>query len=59
VFYNIIGAVIWVAVCVGAGFLFGNVPIVKENFSLVAIGIVVVSVLPMAIEMIRARRQSA
>jgi membrane-associated protein len=59
VFYNIIGAVIWVAVCVGAGFLFGNVPIVKDNFSLVAIGIVVVSVLPMAIEMIRARRQSA
>jgi membrane-associated protein len=58
VFYNIIGAVIWVAVCVGAGFLFGNVPIVKDNFSLVAIGIVVVSVLPMAIEMIRARRRA-
>jgi membrane-associated protein len=59
VFYNIIGAVIWVAVCAGAGYLFGNVPIVKENFSLVAIGIVIVSVLPMAIEMIRARRRAA
>jgi membrane-associated protein len=56
VFYNIIGAVIWVAVCTGAGYLFGNVPIIKENFSLVAIGIVIVSVLPMVIEFIRHRR---
>jgi membrane-associated protein len=56
VFYNVIGAVIWVAVCTGAGYLFGNVPIIKENFSLVAIGIVVVSVLPMVIEFIRHRR---
>ena len=42
VFYNVIGGVIWVVVCAGAGYLFGNVPIVKDNFSLVAIGIVVV-----------------
>ena len=56
VFYNIIGAVIWVGVCAGAGYLFGNVPIIKENFSLVAIGIVIVSVLPMVIEFIRHRR---
>jgi membrane-associated protein len=56
VFYNIIGAVIWVTVCAGAGYLFGNVPIIKDNFSLVAIGIVFVSVLPIAIEIIKARR---
>jgi len=56
VFYNIIGAVIWVGLCAGAGYLFGNVPIIKENFSLVAIGIVVVSVLPMVIEFIRHRK---
>jgi membrane-associated protein len=56
VFYNIIGAVIWVAVCTGAGYLFGNVPVIKENFSLVAIGIVIVSVLPMVVEFIRHRR---
>jgi len=59
VFYNIIGAVIWVGVCAGAGYLFGNVPIIKENFSLVAIGIVIVSVLPMVIEFIRHRRKTA
>ena len=56
VFYNIIGAVIWVVVCAGAGYLFGNVPIIKENFSLVAIGIVVVSVLPVVFEFIKHRR---
>ena len=56
VFFNIIGGVIWVVVCAGAGYLFGNVPIVKENFSLVAIGIVVVSVLPVVIEIIKAKR---
>jgi membrane-associated protein len=58
VFYNIIGAVIWVTVCAGAGYVFGNVPIIKDNFSLVAIGIVLVSVIPIAIEMLRQRKGS-
>jgi membrane-associated protein len=56
VFYNITGAVLWVMVCAGAGYLFGNVPIIKDNFSLVAIGIVIVSVLPMVVEFVRHRR---
>jgi membrane-associated protein len=55
-FYNVTGGVAWVAVCLGAGFLFGNVPIVKDNFSLVAIGIVIVSLLPMLVEFVRYRR---
>jgi membrane-associated protein len=55
-FYNVVGAVAWVALCVGAGFIFGNVPIVKNNFSLVALGIVAVSLIPMALEVLRARR---
>jgi membrane-associated protein len=50
--------VTWVGVCCGAGYLFGNVPIVRDNFSIVAIGIVVVSLLPMAIELLRHRRAS-
>jgi membrane-associated protein len=58
-FYNVSGALVWVALCLGAGYLFGNVPIVKENFSLVALGIVLVSVLPMAIEYYRHRRERA
>ena len=55
-FYNLVGAVGWVTVCVGAGVIFGNVPIVKDNFSLVALGIVFVSILPMAYEIIKVRR---
>jgi membrane-associated protein len=54
--YNVTGAVTWVGVCVGAGYIFGNVPIVKENFSLVALGIVVVSILPMVFQYLKHRR---
>jgi membrane-associated protein len=54
--YNVVGAIIWVGVCVGAGYLFGNVPIVRKNFSLVMLGIVVVSVLPAAYELVKHRR---
>lgn len=55
-FYNAAGAIGWVVLCVGAGLLFGNVPIVKQNFSLVALGIVGVSVLPMLFEFIKHRK---
>jgi membrane-associated protein len=56
--YNVTGALAWVGLCVGAGYLFGNVPVIKDNFSLVAIGIVIVSVLPMVFEYLRYRRDS-
>ena len=54
--FNVAGAVAWVGLCVGAGYLFGNVPVVKENFSLVALGIIGVSLLPMVFEYLRYRR---
>ncbi len=57
VLYNAVGAVAWVAVCLGAGWFFGNIPIVKNNFSLVTIGIVLVSLLPMVFELIAHRRR--
>ncbi|PYR06527.1 MAG: DedA family protein [Acidobacteria bacterium] len=57
--YNLIGAVGWVGLCLGAGWLFGNVPIIKENFSLVTIGIVIVSLLPMVFEYLRPRRHKS
>jgi membrane-associated protein len=56
-FYNFVGAAAWVVLCVGAGVLFGNVPIVKQNFSLVTIGIVGVSLLPMVVEYVRHKRR--
>jgi len=57
VLYNAAGAVGWVALCLGAGWFFGNIPIVKNNFSLVTIGIVFVSILPMLFEFMSHRRQ--
>lgn len=53
--YNVVGAVVWVGVCVGAGVLFGNIPFVKKNFELVVIAIIVVSVLPVVYEVIVAK----
>jgi membrane-associated protein len=53
VFYNFVGATGWVCVCLGAGLLFGNVPVVKENFSLVTVGIVFLSVLPVLVDYMR------
>ena len=55
-FYNVTGAILWVGSCFGLGYLFGNIPIVKQNFSAVALLIVFVSVLPVVWEFIKARR---
>lgn len=55
VLYNAVGAIAWVGLCVLAGVLFGNVPIIKNNFSLVTIGIVLVSLLPILVEFLRHR----
>lgn len=59
VIYNIAGGLLWTAVCVGAGYAFGNVPIIKENFSLVALGIVALSMIPIVMEIIKHRRSGA
>lgn len=55
-FYNVLGAVLWVGLCTMAGYIFGNLPVIKENFSLIVLGIVVVSVIPVGIEILRSRR---
>lgn len=44
--YNLLGATAWVLICCGAGYFFGNIPVVKEHFPLVIIGIIVVSLIP-------------
>jgi membrane-associated protein len=53
--FNFTGAVLWILVCMGGGMLFGNIPVVQKNFSLVALGIVVISVLPMVVAGLKAR----
>ena len=57
--YNVVGAVLWVALLVLAGFFFGNIPVVRENFTIVILAIVAISVMPIAVEAIRGRRRTA
>ena len=54
--YNVSGAFLWVGICTIGGYVFGNVPVVRDHFSLVAIGIVAVSLIPIAVEYLRGRR---
>lgn len=56
--YNVIGGVLWVAVCLFSGFFFGNLPFVKKNFSLVILVIIVLSVLPPIVEYLRHRGEA-
>ena len=56
--YNVAGALLWVLLITPAGYFFANIPVVKKNFSLVIIGIIVVSTLPAIFEFIREGRRS-
>lgn len=53
--FNVIGALLWVGLIVPAGWYFGNFPVVKENFEFVVLGIIAISVLPMVVEIARAK----
>jgi membrane-associated protein len=55
--YNVTGAAVWVSSLVYAGYLFGNIPWVKDNLAYIVIGIVVVSLVPVAIQWVRERRE--
>ena len=56
--FNVVGGVAWVLACISAGVFFGKFEFVKRHFELVLMAIVVISVLPMAIEFLRARKDS-
>jgi membrane-associated protein len=56
--YNVTGGILWVSVCLFSGYFFGNLPLVKQNFSLVVIAIVFISLLPAVIEYLRHRAQA-
>lgn len=56
VVYNVIGAVLWIALCVAAGYVFGGREFVKNNFEAVVIAIIVVSLIPVAVEALLAWR---
>ncbi|HWD35961.1 MAG TPA: VTT domain-containing protein, partial [Casimicrobiaceae bacterium] len=54
--YNVVGACLWIALLVYAGFLFGNIPWVKDNLTLIVVAIVVVSLIPAVTTFLRERR---
>lgn len=56
--YNIVGGVVWVALFTFAGYFFGEIPFVKQNFEFVVVAIILISVLPMVFEWLKARRES-
>ena len=57
--YNVAGAVVWVMLFVLGGYFFGNIPVVRQNFTLVILAIIAISVMPMVLEVLRARRRPA
>ncbi|MER3415543.1 MAG: DedA family protein [Gemmataceae bacterium] len=57
-FYNVAGAIAWVVIFLGAGYQFGNMPAVKENFSLVILAIIVISVMPAVVEWLLEKRRT-
>lgn len=53
--YSVIGAFIWVGVCVGAGYLFGGIPWVRDNFSIAVLAVILATIVPVAVEFARHR----
>jgi membrane-associated protein len=57
--FNVIGGFTWVTLITFAGYFFGNIPVIKNNFSFVVLAIIVISVLPAVLEYVKHRRSSA
>ncbi len=53
IFFNVTGALLWVGLCTGAGWFFGNIEWVKSHFEAVVLGIIVVSLIPIAVELLK------
>jgi membrane-associated protein len=57
--YNIVGGIIWPAICLFSGYFFANIPFVKDHFSLVALAIILISVIPIGIEWLKGRKEKS
>lgn len=57
--YNIVGAILWVGVCIAGGYFFGSLPFVEKNFELVLIAIIGISIIPVIIEVIREKMKKS
>jgi membrane-associated protein len=56
--YNIVGGITWVALFLFAGYFFGNIPFIRDHFSLVVLAIILISIMPMIYEAFKARQES-
>ncbi|KWR30497.1 hypothetical protein R357_22770 [Salmonella enterica subsp. enterica serovar Tennessee] len=57
--YNVIGALLWVLLFTYAGYFFGTIPLIQDNLKLLIVGIIVVSILPGVIEIVRHKRAAS
>jgi len=55
--YNILGSIIWIGLLLSAGYFFGNLPVVKNNFSMFILLIIIVSFIPLIIEFMKIRNE--
>jgi len=53
--YNVIGGILWVALFISTGYYFGNIPVIKQNFGIVILAIIAISLMPVAIEILKAK----
>ena len=56
--YNVVGGIVWVTLFVLAGYFFGNLPAVRQNFTYVIFAIILLSVMPIVVEFVKARRRA-
>jgi len=56
--WNLLGGTVWVAVFIWGGYLFGNIPVVKQNFGIVTIVIILVSLIPLLLTFFKSRKSS-
>ena len=57
--YNVLGGIVWIAIFLFGGYYFGNIPVVKRNFTMVILAIIFISVLPAVIEFLNQRYRSS
>lgn len=55
--FNVIGGIIWISIFIFGGYLFGNIPVVKENFGLVVLVIILLSIIPLAFEFLNKKKK--
>jgi membrane-associated protein len=58
IIYNVTGGIAWVVIFISAGYFFGNISFVKNNFSVVILAIILISVMPGVVEFVRSRKKS-